>query len=87
MEQILPQQITTALICLFLATEALNICVGIIAVSARERRFLLPRVPTMCLYFPLGVVAGYKALWELATNPFFWDKTQHGQASEDVPLT
>ena len=41
----------------------------------------------MCLYFPLGVVAGYKALWELATNPFFWDKTQHGQASEDVPLT
>ncbi|NOD30127.1 glycosyltransferase [Ruegeria atlantica] len=87
MEQILPQQITTALIWLFLATEALNICVGIIAVSARERRFLLPWVPTMCLYFPLGVVAGYKALWELATNPFFWDKTQHGQASEDVPLT
>ncbi|WP_298846021.1 glycosyltransferase [uncultured Ruegeria sp.] len=86
MEHILPRQITSALIWMFLATEILSIGVGIIAVSARERRFLLPCVPTMFLYFPLGVVAGYKALWELVTNPFFWDKTQHGQASEDVPL-
>ncbi|AXT26427.1 glycosyltransferase [Ruegeria sp. AD91A] len=86
MEQILSHQMATVLVWLFLATEALNICAGIIAVSARERRFLLPWVPTMFLYFPLGVVAGYKALWELATNPFFWDKTQHGQASEDIPL-
>jgi hypothetical protein len=39
----------------------------------------------MILYFPLGVVAAYKALWELAAKPFFWDKTQHGQASEDLP--
>ncbi|NOE33194.1 glycosyltransferase family 2 protein [Ruegeria sp. HKCCD7318] len=83
---VLPQNLTTALVLLFLTTEALNICVGCLAVSARERRFLLPWVPTMALYYPLGVVAAYKALWELATNPFFWDKTQHGQASEDQPL-
>jgi cellulose synthase/poly-beta-1,6-N-acetylglucosamine synthase-like glycosyltransferase len=83
--QVIPMQTFKFLICLFLAAEALNFIIGVIAVWARERRFLLPWVPTMILYFPLGVVAAYKALWELAANPFFWDKTQHGQASEDLP--
>ncbi|NOD93441.1 glycosyltransferase [Ruegeria sp. HKCCD4884] len=86
MAQVVPQLVATALIILFLTTEALSVCVGCLAVWARERRFLLPWVPTMALYYPLGVVAAYKALWELVTNPFFWDKTQHGQASEDQPL-
>ncbi|WP_170544490.1 glycosyltransferase [Ruegeria arenilitoris] len=72
-----------ALFGLFLFAEAINTLVGVIAVSARERRFLLPWVPTMPLYFPLGVLAAYKALWELLLDPFFWDKTQHGQASEE----
>ncbi|MFY2826188.1 glycosyltransferase [Ruegeria sp. MALMAid1280] len=73
----------TALFGLFLLAEAVNTLVGVIAVSARERRFLLAWVPTMPLYFPLGVLAAYKALWELLLDPFFWDKTQHGQASEE----
>ncbi len=83
--QVIPMQTFKTLIWLFLAAEALNFIIGVIAVWAKERRFLLPWVPTMILYFPLGVVAAYKALWELAAKPFFWDKTQHGQASEDLP--
>ncbi len=83
--QVIPMQVFKALIWLFLTAEALNFIIGVIAVWAKERRFLLPWVPTMILYFPLGVVAAYKALWELAAKPFFWDKTQHGQASEDLP--
>ncbi|WP_419739841.1 glycosyltransferase [Ruegeria sp.] len=82
--QVIPMQTFKTLIWLFLAAEALNFIIGVIAVWAKERRFLLPWVPTMILYFPLGVVAAYKALWELAAKPFFWDKTQHGQASEDL---
>ncbi|WP_109312023.1 glycosyltransferase [Ruegeria sp. AU67] len=73
-----------ALISLFLLAEITNLIVGMLAVAAPERRFLMPWVPTMPLYFPLGVLAAYKALWELASNPFFWDKTQHGQAREEV---
>ncbi len=38
----------------------------------------------MVFYFPLGVLAAYKALYELVSDPFFWDKTQHGQAVEEV---
>ena len=83
----LPQGLTqegvTALFSLFLAAELTNVMVGLVAVAARERRFLLPWVPTMILYYPLGVLAAYKALWELIWNPFFWDKTQHGQAAEE----
>nr|WP_321253592.1 glycosyltransferase [uncultured Ruegeria sp.] len=83
----LPQGLTqegvTVLFSLFLAAELTNAVVGLVAVAARERRFLLPWVPTMILYYPLGVLAAYKALWELIWNPFFWDKTQHGQAAEE----
>ncbi len=68
---------------LFLAAELSNILIGVIAVSSRERRFLIPWVPTMMLYYPLGVIAAYKALWELVHDPFYWDKTQHGHATEE----
>jgi glycosyltransferase XagB len=35
-------------------------------------------VPTLKAYFPLASLAAYKALLELATRPFYWDKTTHG---------
>ncbi|MBO9446186.1 glycosyltransferase [Ruegeria sp. R14_0] len=85
-DPVLPNWAFYALIGLFLAAEITNLAVGMLAVSARERRFLLPLVPTMPLYFPLGVLAAYKALWELASNPFYWDKTQHGQACEETHI-
>ncbi len=86
LDPILSRSMLAALVALFLIAEITNAAVGFIAVSARERRFLLPWVPTMPLYFPLGVLAAYKALWELVLNPFFWDKTQHGQAIEEDML-
>ncbi len=50
-----------------------------------ERRFLLGWVPTLTLYYPLGIVAVYKAMYELFLKPFYWDKTRHGQARPDCP--
>ncbi|GGH30105.1 hypothetical protein SAMN05444007_105240 [Cribrihabitans marinus] len=81
----LPPGALTGTFAVFAASELLAFLAGLCAVSGRERRFLLPFVPTMPLYFPLGVLAAYKALWEMAFRPFFWDKTQHGQAAEDIP--
>lgn len=68
---------------LFLIAEAANFLVGTLGVIAGNRRFLIPWVPAMVLYYPLGVLAAYKGLWELVVDPFFWDKTQHGHASEE----
>ncbi len=33
---------------------------------------------TLKVYYPLASLAAYKGLAELATRPFFWDKTTHG---------
>lgn len=63
---------------LFLTSEAVNLVVGIYACRGRKHRFLIPWVPTLALYFPLATLAAYKALWELVTRPFYWDKTAHG---------
>ncbi|MCR8825892.1 glycosyltransferase [Pseudosulfitobacter koreensis] len=74
------------MIALFLVSEGLNLILGLTAVSGRAHRHLWPWVPTMMFYFPLGALAAYKALYEMVTQPFYWDKTQHGyaEATEEV---
>ncbi|AVO39019.1 glycosyltransferase family 2 protein [Pukyongiella litopenaei] len=83
---LLPPALVTALIGVMLAAELLTISIGMTACASPERRFLMGWAPTMMLYFPLGTLAAMKALWELLTRPYFWDKTQHGQARADLPL-
>ena len=58
--------------------EAINIAIHFVAVSGARHRHLIPWVPTMHLYVPLGAIAAYKALYELIAKPFFWEKTRHG---------
>jgi cellulose synthase/poly-beta-1,6-N-acetylglucosamine synthase-like glycosyltransferase len=44
----------------------------------RGRAELAPYGLTVTLYWLLISVAGYRALWQLLTKPFHWDKTTHG---------
>ena len=44
----------------------------------------MPWALTMPLYFPLGVLAIYKALYEVMVKPFYWDKTQHGHSKSEM---
>jgi cellulose synthase/poly-beta-1,6-N-acetylglucosamine synthase-like glycosyltransferase len=47
--------------------------------AAKRRHFdLLPHALTVPGYWALQSVAAYKALWQLITNPFYWEKTTHG---------
>jgi cellulose synthase/poly-beta-1,6-N-acetylglucosamine synthase-like glycosyltransferase len=39
---------------------------------------LLWHALTAPVYWALMSVAGYKGLWQLIHNPFYWEKTQHG---------
>lgn len=41
---------------------------------------------TMPFYWPLQTLAGLRAMWQLLTNPFYWDKTEHG-VSPDATAT
>ena len=62
----------------FVVTELVNIVVGLWAVRGREHRHLMAWVPTLHFYFPLGALAGWKAIYEVIVLPFYWDKTAHG---------
>ena len=78
-------RVTRALLLGFLVAEAVSLLVSIAAVSRSPHDGLLLWVPTLFLYFPLGTLAAYKALWELIARPFYWDKTAHGHSAPDRP--
>ena len=79
----LPATVLNAGTGMLMLFEVLAVSIGMTAVSSSNRRYLIPWVLTMMAYFPLGVFAAYKALYELIWRPFFWDKTEHGHASSE----
>ena len=63
---------------IFVLSEVLSIAMGVWAVRGAKHRHLMAWVPTLHLYFPLGCLAAWKAIYEVVAKPFYWDKTQHG---------
>lgn len=78
---LIPKLVWQALAAGFIASELILLVIGVYAVSGPNHRHLIPYVPSMILYWPLGTLAAFKAAYELLRSPFFWDKTQHGQHS------
>lgn len=74
----LPMAAVWAIAGVFFLSEAANIFIG--AVGLGRTRHGLSRfwVLTLKVYYPLASLAAYKGLLELATRPFYWDKTTHG---------
>jgi glycosyltransferase XagB len=75
---LLPSGLIFSTFWLFLVTEMVTISVGMLALRRTSHKLSLLWVPTLSVYYPLAALASYKALWELVTNPFYWDKTSHG---------
>jgi glycosyltransferase XagB len=61
-----------------LAGNALFIYLSMIAPFRRGWLELAPYGLTVVWYWVLTSVAAYKALGQLISNPFYWEKTQHG---------
>jgi len=69
-----------------LAISTTNLVVGnsllmylsMLAVGKSGRLRLLPYALTVPFYWLLQSVAAYRALWQLITRPFYWEKTVHG---------
>ena len=78
LDSVLPRPLLLGLTGLFIASELVNIAVAAVAVSERSDRWLIKWAPTLMVYFPLGTLAGYRALVDIAVSPFYWDKTRHG---------
>jgi cellulose synthase/poly-beta-1,6-N-acetylglucosamine synthase-like glycosyltransferase len=83
LEGMVPWWLFVALGSAFLLTELVNVAAGAFAVSSPKHRWLIPWVPTMHFYHPLGAIASWKALVELVVRPFYWDKTAHGLYGPD----
>lgn len=55
------------------------------ATMHKHLRHLIPYILALPFYWPLGMLASYKAVAELFFAPFYWDKTFHGRNDEDQP--
>ncbi|SEN42326.1 Glycosyltransferase, catalytic subunit of cellulose synthase and poly-beta-1,6-N-acetylglucosamine synthase [Loktanella fryxellensis] len=75
---LLSPQAFRAMVGLFIAAEVANFAIAALALHRADKRWLVPWALSLQLYFPLGALAVYKGLLELAWKPFYWDKTQHG---------
>jgi len=56
----------------------LGIYLNMLAVFVRKNYHLLPFALLNPFYWVLHSIAAYKALGQLFTKPFYWEKTQHG---------
>ncbi|MEX1662187.1 glycosyltransferase family 2 protein [Thioclava sp. 15-R06ZXC-3] len=74
----MPASLFWPMMALFVLSELLNIAAGMWSVRHEDHRHLIKWVPSLHLYFPLGALAGWKAIYEVITMPFYWDKTHHG---------
>ncbi|PZQ96912.1 MAG: glycosyl transferase [Cereibacter sphaeroides] len=76
---VLPWPLLLALVGMFLASAAINLTLGYIALKRRARPMNPLWLLTLGFYHALATLAAVKALWELVFRPFYWDKTQHGK--------
>ncbi|GEM_PF-4672225 len=58
--------------------NAVFLSAGIAGALDRKYYKLIPAALVMPLYWLMMSVAAYKALWQLITKPFYWEKTAHG---------
>lgn len=64
----------------------LAIYLSMLAVFKRRYYELLPYSLLNPIYWFLHTIAAYKALYELFTKPFYWQKTEHGVTRYSVDL-
>lgn len=76
--QAMPEPMFAALLLAFGLSAAVDFTLGILALRAAGHRISRLWVFTLHPYQMMATFAGYKALWEMITRPFYWDKTSHG---------
>lgn len=79
---LIPTGLMAAVGMLFVASEAVDLTIGLWALRGKRHRHLIPWLPLMHLYGPLASLSSYKALWEWVGAPFYWDKTRHGLVAQ-----
>ncbi|MBN2905733.1 MAG: glycosyltransferase [Rhodobacteraceae bacterium] len=84
--QVIPPAGFGVLFVVFIGAELVTLGVGAMGLARAGKAGLIPWLPTLHVYFPLAALASYKALWEMAARPFYWDKTRHGLHGPDAEI-
>ncbi len=87
LQAVLSQGALLAILGIFILAEITQFLVAFAATPTPAHRGLIWWVPVMHLYGVLATIAGVKALFELVTRPFYWDKTEHGFGQPAVSPT
>lgn len=74
----LPGALVLGLSLFFLLAQATDLGLALAGLRRSGHRLSPAWVPLMMVYHMLAVPAAWKALWEVMTRPFYWDKTVHG---------
>jgi cellulose synthase/poly-beta-1,6-N-acetylglucosamine synthase-like glycosyltransferase len=74
----LPPLAVAAMVSLFVLGEGVTLAIGLLALGRSRQRLSPLWVPLLHLYHPFAALAAYRALWEVALRPFYWNKTRHG---------
>jgi cellulose synthase/poly-beta-1,6-N-acetylglucosamine synthase-like glycosyltransferase len=85
-EPLFPDAVLYVALANLLLGNFLGIYLNMIAIYLRRNYDLLPSALLNPLYWMLHSIAAYKALGQLFTRPFYWEKTQHG-LSRVAPVT
>ena len=80
-----PALVLVGLICLYAIAFTLDLLISAIGVFKAGHLRLLPWIPSQYFYYPLATLAAFKALFEVVINPFYWDKTSHGNKLKRGP--
>lgn len=60
------------------------VLLGLASCHRRKLWDLLPHALCMPAYWVLISIGAYKGLWQLLTDPFYWERTLHGLTAEDA---
>jgi cellulose synthase/poly-beta-1,6-N-acetylglucosamine synthase-like glycosyltransferase len=77
-EPLFPDAVLYLALANLLIGNFLGIYLNMIAIYLRKNYALMPYALLNPLYWLLHSIAAYKALGQLFTKPFYWEKTQHG---------
>jgi cellulose synthase/poly-beta-1,6-N-acetylglucosamine synthase-like glycosyltransferase len=58
--------------------QLVMLATALVALRDSGRLHMVPWIVTLPVYWPLGAVAAYLAVIEIAVAPFHWHKTEHG---------
>lgn len=87
MQSLLTGGVFWVVVACFILSELTNMFTHALGVTKADKMWLIRWIPTLHFYFPMAAAAAYKGMFELAWNPFYWDKTAHGILLPTPPST